>query len=1020
MAGKLAQIITDAKTQGWYDWITPCGSLHPNDERALLEGCYFDIEAAVHVMDYFVSFLDIRWDKSTELNEWEQFWIQRFRPGFTYTNETRPRSLATKPFVILEWWFKRVIAPIYGWKRPDGLRRFDKGFISTAKKSGKALDVDTPIATACGFKRMGDIQVGDVVFSEDGSRTSVTAVSDVMRNHKCYRVVFSDGSSIIADAEHLWKTRQFDNGNAESVVTTEEIAGTVRGNYGKCNNHSIKVSDPVDFQENDLPVHPYVLGAWLGDGTSQYAAITIHEKDLFIRDEIIRCGVTAEIRGSQFKKEQGVYLVTLGRRFDKKKYGCNYGHLKSQSVKRSSGYYSCLECERETDLARRMRREGLSLLAEGVRSKRVKISLHEKLRKMGLLNNKHIPDEYLYASVEQRTALLQGLMDTDGTCSKSGESSFFTSNKLLAEQFLVLVSSLGIKATIRPKTTRCNGKEFLSWVIKFCAYKDTPVFRLPRKRERQRVRQKCKAPRRSQFRWIVSVEPTDSVPVRCIKVDHPSSMFLAGKSFIPTHNSQTLSGLAGYAMMADGEEDAEVYATAVDRDQAGIVFRRALKMLCAKSSPLRKYLRPLASTYRIVHEKSGSWMEAISSDAASSEGKNPHLLIADEIHVWKDRQFFSSLQYGDIARPQPLFLMITTAGENTISVGFEEYEFACNLLDPNNDFYSQKHFAFIAEAGRDFHTGVVAPQKPGEKWNFDWTDPKEWINANPSLLEGVGSVDKLQSKCDEAIATPSKKSSAIRYLCNRWIGQAEEAYFSQDYWRECREDGLMPNPGETVFCGFDFATVEDLVALTTAWWIENGLLGTRTRFFMPFEGVRDKEERWKVPLQMWIDDGWIETTPGRTVDTGFLRAAISGVLLSKAGEVSKERNPNAIAELYDLQGFFYDRARAKDLVVVTLGEYDGINVVEHGQSFLDMSNQTKALKKMISDGTIRHEGNPVMDWMMGHCIVDQDANGNVKPNKKKSAQKIDGIVSHVMALTGALTSEPPVESVYESRGVLVF
>ena len=229
------------------------------------------------------------------------------------------------------------------------------------------------------------------------------------------------------------------------------------------------------------------------------------------------------------------------------------------------------------------------------------------------------------------------------------------------------------------------------------------------------------------------------------------------KAFVTTAKksakSTISSGLPLYMTIADGEEEAEAYSAATDRDQAAIIYKKTSRM--AKLSPeLNGVLTITDSQKRIIHEASGSFYEAISSDADSVEGKNPHLLIADELHVWKDRQFFNALMYGDIARSQPLFLMLTTAGEDRTGVGFEEYQFAKDLLNPNNEFYSESHFAFIAEAAE----------------HREWDDPEGWKEANPSLECGaIGSIEKLQAKCDEAKQTPRKQREFIRYITNRWV-----------------------------------------------------------------------------------------------------------------------------------------------------------------------------------------------------------------------------------------------------------
>ena len=484
--------------------------------------------------------------------------------------------------------------------------------------------------------------------------------------------------------------------------------------------------------------------------------------------------------------------------------------------------------------------------------------------------------------------------------------------------------------------------------------------------------------------------------------------------------SSTLAALPLYMTAADGEEEAEAYSTATTKPQACIIFDKTHHMGCSKDSKLHGVFRAVPSERRLVFEKTGSVFAALAADADGVEGKNPHLLIADELHVWKDRRFFDALMYGDVARSQPLFLMITTAGDDLQTVGYEEYEFARDLLNPNNDSYSMSHFAFIAEAGRDPITGEIAEKIPGENQNFRWDDPESWRQGNPSLEEGVGSIAKLASKCEEAKESPAKQRAFIRYICNRWVAGVHDVWLNRDYWDECRDDDLEIPEGHDIFCGFDFATVEDLVALAKVWWIEHDLMGVEVDFFMPEEGVTEKERRWKVPVRDWIDRGFITTTNGRTVDHAEIRWHITGVALDERGATTGEKNEDALDELYTVQEFAFDRARTRDLVITQLGEGDGLPVAEFGQGFMQMSGPAKEFAKRIADKTIRHAHNPVLDWMVDNCIVDKDPAGNIKPNKKKSRQKIDGIVAAIMAVGASMAHEPDPPSPYENRGVLSF
>lgn len=448
--------------------------------------------------------------------------------------------------------------------------------IEAATGTGKALDVDTPIPTPAGWKRMGDLAVGDFVFDEQGQPTCVTAAFDVMYDHKCYEVVFSDGSSIIADAEHEWvsytatdrswvkrqrtdiyKAKNFvtieklalleqlidlsqnedilsmddavaligghhwtvhqsavkigainpgkrparypqkplltaiqdrlskdlreqrRDGSPYSLVTTEEMASTLTVGSTPRANHAIPVATPLCLPDADLPIAPYFLGVWLGDGTSNSNHITTADPDLI--SEIEKDGYTVRSLAS---------------------------HPFLYAVDDENG-------------------KAVSRWQPGMTG---------RLRALGLWRNKHIPAIYLRASERQRRALLAGLLDTDGTVNRDGATEFTTTSQQLAEDVYELVCSLGFRPSLRSGTAKLKGKDCgPRWTIAFTT--DQQVFRLQRKVNAHRERLRNYSPERNRFRYVIAVNEVLSRPVRCIQVDAPSHLYLAGRSMIPTHNS---------------------------------------------------------------------------------------------------------------------------------------------------------------------------------------------------------------------------------------------------------------------------------------------------------------------------------------------------------------------------------------------------------------------------------------------------------------------------------------------------
>jgi deoxycytidine triphosphate deaminase len=353
-----------------------------------------------------------------------------------------------------------------------------------ARLEGKALALDTPVPTPGGWRTMADLEPGDVVFDETGAPTTIVAATPPMIGRPCREVIFSDGTRVIADADHQWVTvdkngRRYGRNRVE-VRTTDEIARTmrVRGEM----NHHVPLAGPVQYPaKDDLPIEPYTLGAWLGDGTTTAPAITSYD------DEILE-----QISGEGYPVRRLAYAPRLFR------VGAT-GRTRDVTT----GRYE---------------RNG---------------TLSSQLRNLGMREGKYVPRPYLEASVEQRTALLQGLMDTDGFVDDvAGRCEFTSVNEGLADSVVELAASLGF----RPIKT--EGRATLQGIDKGPKYRvkftpDRPVFRLSRKL----ARQKPADAKFHRFRAIDVVREVASVPVRCVQVASPRGVFLVSRSFIPTHNS---------------------------------------------------------------------------------------------------------------------------------------------------------------------------------------------------------------------------------------------------------------------------------------------------------------------------------------------------------------------------------------------------------------------------------------------------------------------------------------------------
>ncbi len=450
--------------------------------------------------------------------------------------------------------------------------------IAGATGAGKALALDTPIPGPRGWSTMGELEVGDQVFDERGRVCTVIATTPVMYNRPCYEVEFSDGTVIVADAQHQWRTttragrtqrrRRWKNGSywsesdvavvaerAAAVlaepdrrvstgevitgrvvfddrpVTTAEIATSLRvgGSSGSWTNHAVPVCGPLDFPERDLPIEPYTLGCWLGDGTTGSAALTCADEEILDHIRLdgyvvtqhprgrIRCTISNSPERDRRIAEalefaaQGISLTTAAR---------HVGVGLSAVNRAAAGRFP---------VGRKCRTVPATPPRERYKTMR------KLFREIG---SKHIPDAYLRASEQQRRALLAGLLDTDGTVSKKGGVQFAVTNEALARGALELILGLGYQATLRTRVVKGRDERSSTcYMINF-----TPadkVFRSTRKLSRQVTATR----QTTALRYVVDVRPVPSVPVRCIEVDSPSHLYLASRSCIPTHNSSCLNSL---------------------------------------------------------------------------------------------------------------------------------------------------------------------------------------------------------------------------------------------------------------------------------------------------------------------------------------------------------------------------------------------------------------------------------------------------------------------------------------------
>ena len=454
---------------------------------------------------------------------------------------------------------------------------------------------------------------------------------------------------------------------------------------------------------------------------------------------------------------------------------------------------------------------------------------------------------------------------------------------------------------------------------------------------------------------------------------------------IPKKNgkSELAAAVALLLTCGDGEQRAEVYGAAADRQQASIVFDVAADMV-RMCPALNKRVKILASQKRLIYEPTNSFYQVLSAEAYSKHGFNVHGVVFDELHSQPNRKLYDVLTKGSgDARMQPLFFLITTAGTDTHSICYEVHQKAQDIID-----------------GRKIDP-TFYPVIYGADDTEDWTSPKVWKKCNPSLGETIG-MDKVKTACESAKQNPGEENSFRQLRLNQWVKQAVR-WMPMDKWDKCafavNEEQLQ---GRVCYGGLDLSSTTDITAFVLVFppLDEDDKYIILPYFWIPEDTLDLRVKRDHVPYDIWERQGYLQTTEGNVVHYGYIEKFIE--------QLGKKFNIREIA---------FDRWGAVQMVQNLEGM--GFTVVPFGQGFKDMSPPTKELMKLTLEQKIAHGGHPVLRWNMDNIFIRTDPAGNIKADKEKSTEKIDGAVATIMALDRAIRcGNDTSESVYSSRGIL--
>lgn len=705
-------------------------------------------------------------------------------------------------------------------------RRYKEALIYIPRKNIKALALDEDIPTPEGWKKMGDVHEGDYVFSVDGSAVRVLHESEVF-NKRMYRVYFEDGSTVDASGDHVWTVQTKDSRRTARrtpigrrrnkpqlaerdgwyELTTREMLSdfySVRAD-GKGREYKYRVPMPgaVEYPYKELPIDPYVLGVWLGDGSSSGQCITVSEDDL---------------EGTK-------------KRIEDRGYTCSVIRNKDRASAIDVDPHPC-GCSRK--------------LYEG--------SFRYALRDLGLLGNKHIPEQYLTASVEQRRDLLCGLMDTDGTATKAGQCVFTQKSKSLSLQVLELIRSLGIKAAMHEKNVTCNGVPAgVAYNISFYAGKGNPCFLM--KRKYSRLKQKLSP--RMFAKSITGIEPIPAKPSKCIMVDHPSHLYLAGRGFTATHNTSFAASLAWGLALLNRRSGSKVYIVAA-----------ALKQSLESFNFINFNLEQMGEkdNFRVIdnnqeHSIQGDlgdgsiFIQALAANPDRQDSLNCNVAIADEMHAYKTPKQYNIIREAMKAYTNKLMIGISTAGDNEQGFLGQRLKYCRKVLD--GTIRDDQYFIFMCCAPEGVKDGTV-----------DFTDPKIQEMANPAYGVSIRPADILNDAL-QAVNDPQQRKDFFAKSLNVYTN-AMRAWFDIDEFRKSDAgydwtlEQLAKLPIDW-YGGADLSKLHDLTAAALFGHYKDVDI-IITHAFFPVVAAHVKADQDQIPLFGWADDGWLTLCNSPTVN----------------------------------------------------------------------------------------------------------------------------------------------------------
>lgn len=434
-------------------------------------------------------------------------------------------------------------------------------------------------------------------------------------------------------------------------------------------------------------------------------------------------------------------------------------------------------------------------------------------------------------------------------------------------------------------------------------------------------------------------------------------------------NAKTQSNacVASYEASAFGEPYAEVYIGATKTEQAKILWNETMIQL--NNSAFKSKFKKAYG--KITHEKSGGFIQALSQEAGKTgDGLNPQAGLIDEYHAHKTSEIYEVLKSGQVARPQPLISIITTAGFDLSNPCYtEEYAYVTKLLDPDSDVENDSYFAMVNELDE----------------GDDIKDERNWIKANPIVATSEVGMKFLRDELKIALDVPEKMRNFMTKNMNIWVDMPEAGYMDMNKWDQCElenDDFDEFAKSANAYLGFDLSMTTDLTSIGLV--LTNGNeYRLKQVSFMPKDKFYERMAKDKVRFDIYRDRGELILTDGAIVDYTFVKAKIL-----------------EWAKKYNVKEVCYDKWNAIQMVWDL--EQEGLTMIEIEQGIRMLTDPTKKFREAVYEGKMKHSEDKLLRWAMSNARVVADASENIKITKNKSVDRIDPVAASINAFARAM------------------